>query len=173
MKNDLSFDQISRDILNNKKFQRISYESHHGITRMEHSMRVARYTYKIAKALKLDYESATRAAILHDFFVNEEFGTNLGLVQGVVHPDIAVANAKAEFDINAIEANAIESHMFPLNMTLPRYKESWLLTAVDKIVAIYEFSSYKFSYTKVTSKVSTSLSLYGLFLFNIITMGRK
>ena len=173
MKNDLSFDYISKDILSNKRYQRLSSETHHGITRMEHSLRVARNTYKIAKKLKLDYESATRAALLHDFFTIEEFGENRGLIQGVVHPDIALANAKAEFNINAIEANAIEAHMFPLNMTLPKYKESWLLTGVDKVVAIYEYLSYKFSYTKVTGKLATSISLYGLFLFNVLTMGRK
>lgn len=173
MKNDLSFDYISKDILSNRKFQKISQETHHGITRMQHSMRVARNTYKIAKKLGLDYESATRAAILHDFFTIEDFGSTSGLAKGVVHPDIALANAKGEFTINAIEANAIESHMFPLNMTLPRYKESWLLTLVDKSVAIYEYFTYKFSYTKVTKKIGASVSLYGLFVFNIITMGRK
>ncbi len=42
MKNDKSFDYISKDIMANRKFQKIAYESHHGITRMEHSIRVAK-----------------------------------------------------------------------------------------------------------------------------------
>lgn len=168
-----SFDSIAKDLLKNEKFQKISKESHHGITRMEHSLRVARNTYKIAKKLKLDYVSATRAAILHDFFTNAEFGKNRGLIQGVVHPDIALQNARGEFKINNIEANAIESHMFPLSLTVPKYKESWVITLVDKAVAIYEYSSYKFNYTKLTSKLGTVLSLCTIILFNIITMGRK
>lgn len=173
MKNDLSFDYISKDILENRKFQKIAYESHHGITRMDHSLRVAKYVYKISKKLKLDYESATRAAILHDFFTNEEFGENHGLIQGVVHPEIALQNAKGEFKLNAIEENAIETHMFPLNTKMPKYKESWVLTGVDKVVAIYEYFSYKFNYTKVTSKVNGKLNLAGIFAFYLITMGRK
>lgn len=173
MKNDLSFDYISKDILKNRKFQKIAFESHHGITRMDHSLRVAKYVYKISKKLKLDYESATRAAILHDFFTNEEFGENHGLIQGVVHPEIALQNAKGEFKLNAIEENAIETHMFPLNTKMPKYKESWVLTGVDKIVAIYEYFSYKFSYTKVTRKVNGKLNLAGIFAFYLITMGRK
>lgn len=173
MKNDLSFDYISKDILKNRKFQKIAYESHHGITRMDHSLRVAKYVYKISKKLKLDYVSATRAAILHDFFTNEEFGENHGLIQGVVHPEIALQNAKGEFKLNAIEENAIETHMFPLNTKRPKYKESWILTGVDKVIAIYEYFSYKFNYTKLTDKVNGKLNLMGIFAFYLITMGRK
>ena len=173
MKNALSFDYISKDILKNRKFQRIAYESHHGITRMEHSMRVAKYVYKISKKLNLDYVSATRAAILHDFFTNAEFGANHGLIQGVVHPHIALQNACGEFDLNDIEKNAIESHMYPLCCKMPKYKESWVLTGVDKVVAIYEYLSYKFSYTKLTSKVNGKLNLAVILSFYLITMGRK
>lgn len=173
MKNDISFEYISKDILKNRKFQCIAHESHHGITRMEHSLRVAKYVYKISKKLKLDYVSATRAAILHDFFTNSEFGENHGLIQGVVHPDIALQNAKGEFKLNKIEENAIETHMFPLNAKMPKYKESWVLTFTDKAVAIYEYLSYKFSYTKLTSKVNGKLNLAVILSFYLITMGRK
>lgn len=173
MKTNLSFDDIAKEIIVNKKYLKIKNESHHGITRYIHSMRVARNVYKVSKKLNLDYVSATRAAILHDFFTNEEFGSNHGLIQGVVHPDIALANAKGEFKLNKIEENAIAAHMFPLCMTLPKYKESWVLTLVDKVVAIYEYASYKFSYTKVTGKVSTALSLSLIFAFNVLTMGKK
>ncbi len=173
MKHTLDFDTIAEEFLKNRNFQRISYESHHGITRMEHTMRVAKYVYKISKKLKLDYKSATRAAILHDFFIVEEFGKCRGLIQGVVHPDIALANAMGEFSLNKLEQNAIASHMFPLNMTLPKSKEAWVLTAVDKVVAIYEYVTYKFSYTKFTSKVSNAVSFVGIFCFNILTIGHK
>ena len=173
MKNDISFDYISKNILKNRKFQIIARESHHGITRMEHSMRVAKYVYKISKKLNLDYVSATRAAILHDFFTNAEFGENHGLIQGVVHPHIALQNAKGEFELNEIEENAIESHLYPLCCKMPKYKESWVLTLTDKIVAIYEYCSYKFSYTKLTSKVNGKLNLAVILSFYLITMGRK
>ncbi len=173
MKNDISFEYIAEDILKNRKFQKIAYESHHGITRMDHSLRVAKFVYKISKKLKLDYESATRAAILHDFFTIEDFGDNHGLIQGVVHPEIALQNAKGEFELNKIEENAIVTHMWPLNAVMPKYKESWVLTAVDKTVAIYEYLSYKFALNKLTSKVRGKVDLAGILVFYVLTMGRK
>lgn len=173
MRNDISFETISKDILSNKKFQKISYEKHHGITRMDHTLRVSKYVYQVSKKLNLDYESATRAALLHDFFTDEEYGNVKGLIKGVVHPDIAFINALGEFELNAIEENAIKAHMFPLNKTLPKYKESWVLTVVDKTVALYECFMYKFSYTKLTSKIRSRLDFATIFLFYLITMGRK
>lgn len=169
MKEMLTFDEISKDILANRKFQKISHESHHGITRMEHTLRVARNVYKVATKINCDYVSATRGALLHDFFTNEEFGINLGLVQGVVHPHIALENARGEFGVNEIEADMIVSHMFPLNTNIPKYKESWLLTAVDKVVAIYEYGCYKFNYHKALNKVNLAV----LVAFYFITLGRK
>lgn len=173
MKNDISFEYIAENLIKNRKFQIIAYESHHGITRMEHSLRVAKFVYKISKKLRLDYESATRAAILHDFFTNEEFGNNHGLIQWVIHPEIALQNAKGEFELNKIEENAIVAHMWPLNAIMPKYKESWVLTAVDKVVAIYENFSYNFAINNLTSKVRSKVDLAGILMFYLLTMGRK
>lgn len=167
------FDTIAKEFLGNEKFMRIQNERHHGITRYEHSMRVARNVYKLSKKLNLDYISATRAAIVHDFFVNEEFGINRGLIQGVVHPDIALANAKGEFKINEIEANAIEAHMFPLSSCLPNSKEAWCLTAVDKAVAIYEYATNKFSVKRISNPVSYAVCLVFIYIMNIITINNR
>lgn len=167
------FDTIAKEFLGNEKFMRIQNERHHGITRYEHSMRVARNVYKLSKKLNLDYISATRAAIVHDFFVNEEFGINRGLIQGVVHPDIALANAKGEFKINEIEANAIEAHMFPLSTCLPNSKEAWCLTAVDKAVAIYEYATNKFSVKRISNPVSYAICLVFIYIMNIITINNR
>ena len=167
------FDTIAKEFLENEKFMRIQNENHHGITRYEHSMRVARNVYKLSKKLNLDYISATRAAIVHDFFINEEFGINHGLIQGVVHPDIALANAKGEFKINEIEANAIEAHMFPLSTCLPNSKEAWCLTAVDKAVAIYEYATNKFSVKRISNPVSYAVCLVFIYIMNIITINNR
>ena len=168
-----SFDKIAEEFLINEKFQRISNESHHGITRMEHSMRVARNVYKISKKLNLDYISATRAAIVHDFFTNEEFGVNRGLIQGVVHPDIALANAKGEFKINEKEANAIEAHMFPLSTVLPKSKEAWCLTLVDKGVAIYEYGANKWNIKRLVSPVGYACALAFIYIMNFLTINNR
>ena len=166
-----SFDSIAKEMLSNSKFMRLAYESHHGMTRLDHSLNVARKVYHYAIKFKLDYISATRAAIMHDFFTNADFISNHGLIQGVVHPDIALANARGEFEVNDKEANMIESHMFPLSITLPRSKEAWLLTIVDKIQAIIEYATYKFNYRKATNKLSYALGSFFLFAIYMITKG--
>ena len=46
----------------------------------------------------------------------------------------AVLNAKKHFgkSITPKIANIMETHMFPVNKKIPRSKEAWLLTLVDK-----------------------------------------
>ena len=55
----------------------------------------------------------------------------------------------------------IESHMFPLCKVFPKYKESFCLTAVDKVVALYEQNRYK---------MGMKLGVYLLFIFNMLTL---
>lgn len=162
--NNISFDDIAKDIINTKKFNELKKESHHGITRFLHVMRVSKHTYKISKMLHMNYVSATRAALLHDYFTELDFNGIKGIKKGIEHPSIAYENAKKEFQINEIEKNAITSHMFPLGRVLPKYKESWVLTVVDKSVATYEYTKYK---------LKNSLTLYAIFLINMLMFGQK
>ena len=166
---DLSFEEICNDILNNKKYVRIVKEKHHGITRLEHSKRVAKYVYIISKKVKIDYISATRAAILHDFFVSEDLGNMNSISRCIVHPYVASLNANQVFGLNEKEKNAIESHMFPLNTILPKYKESWLLTIVDKFVAMYEFSLNKFNFFRYFGIIHNKLQFIFVFCIYFIT----
>ena len=48
-----SFDDIINDILFNEKFNKLSNDEHHGITRYEHSIRVAKYSFLISKKFGL------------------------------------------------------------------------------------------------------------------------
>ena len=171
-----SYKSLEKEVMSNKKYMLLNEESHHGLTRLEHSLRVSRNVYKVAKKLNLDYVSATRAALLHDFFFNEEFESNRGLIQGVVHPDIALANASGAFELNEIERNAIESHMFPLSVVVPKSKEAWVLTVVDKLVAIYEYGLYKWNPANLKGYlkyVSYTASFLFILAINFITMGEK
>jgi len=42
--------------------------------------------------------------------------------------------------------------MFPVTKTLPKYKESYLVSSVDKVVGLYEMLRYKipFIFKKIT-----------------------
>ena len=48
--------------------EKMSEITHHGLDRKSHSIRVSYYSYKISKALGLDYKSTARAGLIHDFF---------------------------------------------------------------------------------------------------------
>lgn len=137
------FESIASEIINSDKYQSLKSEDHHGLSRYDHSLRVAKNTYKLSKKLKLDYISATRGALLHDYFTDEEYRNTKGIKKYSMHPVIALNNAIREYELNPTEENVIVSHMFPMGKIKPNCKESWLVTAVDKYVAIYECARYK------------------------------
>ena len=141
---------LVNDILNNHEFNKLDTISHHGISRLEHSIRVSYFSYKITKFLRLNYEVTARAGLLHDFFISDE-NRNMKdrFLSTFTHPKYAVMNASEYFEIDDLGKNIIESHMFPIYKSLPKYAESWIVSFVDKVSAIYEFSrtaSLKCSY---------------------------
>lgn len=92
--------------------------------------------------MNLDYKSLAIAGLLHDFYDKpwqDTFGHTPFLQKhGFVHARQAKENAKKFFPelVNNKIESMIETHMFPLNKKLPVYKESWLLTLVDKADSI-------------------------------------
>ena len=139
----VKFDVIAKDIIEKEKFQSLKNEPHHGLTRYEHVMHVAKGTYCISRFLRMDYISATRGALLHDYFNNEEYTNIPKMERGKTHPVLALMNARNDHYLNAIEENIVISHMFPLGKIKPNCKESWVVTSVDKSVALYECAKFK------------------------------
>ena len=137
---EVEFNNIISDILKNKEFIDLKYEIHHGISRLDHSLNVARLTYKICKRLHVkNYEEITRAALLHDFFRTEDVPEKCFLN----HPLKAVENSKKNFEISDFQENIIAAHMFPVTKTIPKHVGSWIVSGADKAVAIYECTKYK------------------------------
>ena len=111
----MEFEIIVEDILNNDKFKSLSRELHHGISRYEHSLRVAKYSYNVATILHMkNYKEITRAALLHDFYDDVDLGNDTPYERLYTHPHMAVVNAKKYFELNETQENIIESHMFPI-----------------------------------------------------------
>ena len=138
---DEEFLKLVEDILDNKEFNKLGDINHHGITRLDHSIRVSYYSYKITKSLGLNYEITARAGMLHDFFISNIDRTKKErFLSTFTHPKYAVENSLKNFDIDEIGKNIIESHMFPIYKSLPKYSESWIVSLVDKISAIFEFA---------------------------------
>ena len=138
--NDREYMNIIFDILDNTKFLDIKKCKHHGINRLEHSLKVSYYSYCIAKKLKLNYIDTARGGLLHDFFITEDIAPREQKFKFATHPYHSLANASNNFNLSDLEIDIIINHMFPtLPHKIPKYVESWLVSLVDKGIAIYEF----------------------------------
>lgn len=164
MSNYYDFINIVSDILENEKFKKLKLNRHHGITRFEHSYRVAYYSYLICRKIGLDYVSTARGGLLHDFFINEDLSTIKQKLSMFFHPYASIENAKNYFNINRKEEDIIINHMFPtLPHKIPKYLESWIVSLVDKTVATYEFyCSYGRKYVYRLSNIYILMILFKL-----------
>ena len=139
IKKDKEYKKIVKDIFRNTEFKQLYNIEHHGISRMEHSIKISYYSYKIAKKLGMDYVSVARGGLLHDFFLDgDERNGKRKFLDTFTHPKKALNTSMEHFEINSIEQNIIVSHMFPLGNKFPKYKESLLVDIVDDYIAIYE-----------------------------------
>ena len=78
-------------------------------------------------------------ALLHDYFLYDWHKERKGKhIHGFTHPAEALKNASEDFELNAVEADIIRKHMFPLNLKPPKYKESALVCLADKLSALEE-----------------------------------
>jgi len=145
---DKEFLELVDDVLSIEKYRKLRQEKHHGTTRFDHSIRVAKRVYLRTKKRGLDYKSATKAALLHDFFSASDITTKW-LKIAYEHPQKAYKNASKYYQLSPKETNIIKSHMFPLSKEFPKSREAWIVTYYDKKVAILEYTKYKFNPKKL------------------------
>lgn len=139
--NDNRFFDLIDEYVSNEKFQKTKEIKQHGVTRYDHSIRVAYYSYVITRFLRLDYEQTAVGGLLHDFFLNSnEKSFKESFKTFFIHPKLAFDTASSEFDLSDKQLDIIRSHMFPTSFFIPKYLESWIVSFVDKCVASYEFS---------------------------------
>lgn len=164
-KKDLQYMSIVNNILDNDEFVKIKKIEHHGISRYDHSLKVSYYSYKIAKVLHLDYEQTAVGGLLHDFFLSPENRTQKERLKSVfTHPKQAVAMARTQFELTKKEEDMIRSHMFPINLSVPKYAESWIVSLVDKCVATNEFA------IKFRFRLKYAYNLFLLFAISFIKL---
>jgi len=163
IKQDREYIELVEDILNNDEFNKIKEIEHHGITRLEHSLKVSYYSYKIAKKLKLNYHDVARGGLLHDFFISDNNRSDKEKIKDTfTHPKKAAIKAEEVFGINDLQNDIIVAHMFPFYKSIPKYGESWIVNLTDKIVGAFElFCQYRY---KLNYKVNY---LYLLFILNL------
>lgn len=151
------FKNIIRDIAQNPNLLALREHIQHAISsRYSHCLSVAFYTYVICKKLNLDYVSAARGAMLHDFYFYDWRNKNVEgqkKFHAFRHPKIALTNACDIFELNNLEKDIIVKHMWPLTLKFPKYRESLIVTFVDKYCATSEMLRFiKIKYKKIKYK---------------------
>lgn len=131
------------DITALPEYQKLKhYTHHHSTTRYQHCINVAWYTFIWSKALGLNYKSAARGAMMHDFFLYD-WHTEQPLPgrHAEVHPMIAMQNASRYFKLDDVMFDCILHHMWPTARKKPDTIEGFIVTVADKYCASIEFSS--------------------------------
>ena len=136
------FNEIIHDIAYHPEFRKLAAYKHHIFcNRYQHCINVAWYTYCMCKEAGLDYVSATRGALLHDFFLyNYHTEQPVKGRHTCVHPQQALVNARKYFDVNPLMEDCIVHHMWPSDpLAVPQSREAYIVTIADKYSAAAEF----------------------------------
>jgi len=153
--------EIVQDILLNDEFLKLQNFYHHNSSIYEHAIIVSYFSYRICKYLNLDYRSAARGGLLHDFFLydwrkHRRSALTKNKLHGRAHPEIALRNSMKHFELNNIEKDIILKHMWPLTFRPPRYQESFIVTFTDKYIASKEYIG-EFRKRKMKRKTNTTI----------------
>lgn len=143
--NYIEFENCINDFLRDGNvYSMDKFIQHSDVTCLEHCFNVAYNSFLICRFFGLDYKSAARGALLHDFFLYDWHVTKpeKGL-HAFSHPYIALKNADKIFDLNEMEKDIIVKHMWPLTVVLPRYRESLIVSFSDKFCALMETVAYR------------------------------
>lgn len=131
------------DILSNERvLSQKKFIQHGKTTTYEHTINVTITALKIANKLRIKYDrrSLIRGGLLHDYFLYDWHENDKShRLHGFHHARRALINAREDFELNKIEENIIDTHMFPLNLRFPKYRESIIIGIADKVCTIKEF----------------------------------
>lgn len=130
----------------NKNVQSMRHYCQHGnISTFHHCRKVTACSYWLSLRLHLhaDTSSLIRGAFLHDYYLYDwHIPDNSHRLHGYHHPMTALKNAKKEFDLNDIECDIIQNHMWPLTLFhMPKSKEAAIVCLADKLCTIQEVFS--------------------------------
>lgn len=134
-----------KDLIGAPEVEKLKEIPHHiSTTRFQHCLNVSYHGYIICRKLHLDARAAARAGLLHDLFYydRKEYNMNRGKGQprhSGQHSNVALHNAENLTDINEKEQDIIVKHMWPVTLKMPKYKEAYIITFVDKYCAVLEY----------------------------------
>lgn len=128
------------DLLEREEVQKLKHiTQHYHSTRLDHSISVAYRSFCIGRKLNCDTRAIARAGLLHDLFYYDWRTTKFEEgSHAFVHPRIACENAEKLTELSELERDIILKHMWGATVALPKYKESFVVTLVDKYCACDE-----------------------------------
>lgn len=138
---DKNYMDIILDLLGQEKVQEMKkYRQHYNITCFDHCLFVSYNTYLICKKHRWDYISAARAGMLHDLFLYDWRKRENGRkgLHAFTHGKTAYEQASTFLTLNEKEKDIIIKHMWPVTLAIPKYKETFIITLVDKYFAVAE-----------------------------------
>lgn len=146
------YKECVNDIVNTPVVQEMKEYNHHSHTNcFEHSLHVSYYNYLICKKFGWDNRAAAKAGLLHDLFLYDWHKHKTGpgeRMHGFEHPNKALKNARDHFSLTRKEGDIIVKHMFPLTITPPKYKESYVIVLTDKFCSVCEVMDRFFKKSK-------------------------
>ncbi|SHJ68808.1 HD domain-containing protein [Parasporobacterium paucivorans] len=156
MDSNIGYEKCICDLIHNEAVLSMEkYIQHSNISCLEHCIHVSYRSYRLCRRLGLDYVSAARGGLLHDFFLYDWHIDKPGNgLHGFSHPGTALRNATGKFSLNEMEKDIIERHMWPLTLRAPRYKETLVISLVDKYCSLVEIC------TRNTFGISNFLERY-------------
>ena len=127
----------SEDVQKMKKFIQ-----HGNKSTFLHALHVSYISFILIRKynLPLDESSVARGAFLHDLYLYDWHVKDVHRKRfhGFHHPRTAYDNAKRLFKLNDVEKDIILKHMWPLTLKFPKYRESYFVNLVDKIISLKE-----------------------------------
>lgn len=174
MKDREEFENIIKDIISNKTVQEMKkYRQHCDVSCFEHCYRTAYYCYRFCKFMHWDYVAVTRAAMLHDLFLYDwRVKSDRKGLHAFTHPKTAYENAAKIFDLSDKEKDIIVKHMWPVTVAFPRYKESYVLTLMDKYSATKESFEYAAKCFKSYESVKYAHVVLAILMFSVHKKGK-
>ena len=135
------FIQMIDDLLNNDTVKQMkNFRQHYETSCFDHCLIASYYCYLYGKKFNLDYVSCARAAMLHDLFLYDWRKRENGRkgLHAFTHGRTAYEQASTFLKLNDKEKDMIIKHMWPVTLAVPKYKETFIITLVDKYFAVAE-----------------------------------
>ncbi len=115
------------------------YIQHADVSCLEHCLFVSYLSFVICRFLQIDEQAAARGGLLHDLFLYDWHNKDShDGKHGFSHAGKALNNANQYFELSSREQDIIKKHMWPLTWRLPRYRESFVVSLVDKFCTLVE-----------------------------------